>query len=319
MTPTKDRQRAAARARLEREMAERAAQAQQRRKKGTVIGGAVAGAVALILIIVIIVVATSGDDKKPNAAASPTASAAADGAATCNWLPNPDPSASPAPPANPALVKTGTPPERVPGSGDSTMTITTNAGTITAALDVANAPCASASLAFLAGKNFYNNTACHRLVTAPFSILQCGNPSTTGDGGPSYLYGTENLPTGKRPTYIAGDIAIANSSAENTNGSQFFIVLKDAADGAADGSGTATSVLAASYTVVGHITAGLDVAQKIGDGGVAAGSAPSADGSVEGKPKLPLTITTLTVTAPPAPSPLPSASSGSATPAPTAS
>lgn len=306
MTPTKDRQRAAARARLEREMAQRAAQAQQRRKKGTIIAGAVGGAVVLILAIVIIVVVASGGDKKPTA--SPSASANANGA-SCDWLPNPDPSASPAPSANPNLKNTGTPPTTVPNSGDSTMSIATNQGNITATLDVKNAPCASASLAFLAGKGFYNNTGCHRLVNTGFYILQCGDPSGTGTGGPSYTFGTENLPTGKRPTYVTGDIAIANTGADGSNGSQFFIVWQNTPDGPDDGSGQPASALAASYTIVGHVTAGIDVVQKIGAGGV--------EGTTgDGKPKIPVTISSLTVTAPAAPSP---AASAPTTPSPTAS
>lgn len=316
MTTMKDRQRAAARARLEREMAERATQAAQRRRQGTLIAGVVAG-VVVVIVAVWIIVAVAGGDKKKTATPTPSANA---GSAACNWLPNPDPSASVDPSASPAapnpnLKNVGTPPATVPNQGDSTMTITTNQGTITATLDVKNAPCASASLAYLASKGFYNNTSCHRLTTAGFYVLQCGDPSANpdGTGGPAYTYGTENLPYGKRPTYLTGDIAIANTGAENSNGSQFFIIYRDTPDGQDDGSGQPTSALAANYTLVGHVTMGIDVVQKVAAGGV---EGLDADGKpkTDGKPKLPVNISTLVVTAPPAPSQ--AASSGTPTPAP---
>jgi peptidyl-prolyl cis-trans isomerase B (cyclophilin B) len=302
MSTTKDRQRLAARARLEREMAERAAQAKQRRRQTTIIGSAVAGVVVVILAIWIIVAVAGGDDKK-KPTASPTASAAAaNGTTSCTWIPNPDPSASPAPSANPNLKDVGKPAETQPNSGTSTMTINTNQGTITATLDNTNAPCASASLAYLASKGFYTNTSCHRLVNTGFYILQCGDPTGTGTGGPKYTYNEENLPTGKRPTYVTGDIAIANTGQDGTNGSQFFIVYNNTPDGADDGSGQPASALAASYTLVGHVTVGIDVVQKVAAGGVEGGSG-------DGKPKIPMTISNLTV----------SAVTSSATPTPSAS
>lgn len=307
MTPTKDRQRAAARARLEREMAERAAQAQQRRKRNTTIAAAVGGVVAVAIIVVLIVTLATGGDKKPTAAGSPSATASATGTASCTWLPNPDPSASPAPSANPNLQNVGTPPTTVPGTGDSTMTITTSQGTITAKLDLAHAPCAAASLAYLSSKGFYNNTHCHRLTTTGFYVLQCGDPSGTGQGGPTYTYNEENLPTGNRPTYLEGDIAIANTGSDGTNGSQFFIVYRDTPDATDDGSGT--SALDAQYTLVGHVTTGIDVVQKVADGGVVGDTG-------DGEPKTRVDISSLTVAAPPWPSP---SASAPATPAPTPS
>jgi peptidyl-prolyl cis-trans isomerase B (cyclophilin B) len=293
MTSTKDRQRAAARARLEREMAERAEQAQKRRRQTTIISSAVAGVVVVIVAIWIIVAVAGGDDKK-KAAAAPAASASGN-STNCTWIPNPDPSASPAPSANPHLKDVGKPPASVPTTGDSTMTITTNQGNITAKLDVAGAPCASASLAYLASKGFYNNTSCHRLVNTGFYVLQCGDPSGTGTGGPTYTYNEENLPTGKRPTYVTGDIAIANTGQDGTNGSQFFIVYQNTPDGQDDGSGQPASALQAQYTLVGHVTVGIDVVQKVAAGGVEGTSG-------DGKPKLPVNISNLSVTAPAAPS-----------------
>ncbi|HEX6498247.1 MAG TPA: peptidylprolyl isomerase [Micromonosporaceae bacterium] len=271
MSSLKDRQRAAARARLEREMAERLAAAQRRRRMQAVIGAVVAVLVVLGGVIWL-VAATSGKKKpQPNAAASAAATAGA-----CSW------SARPNQPANPNVKDVGTPPTSgEPRSGTETMTITTNLGVIKVDLDVAHAPCTSASFAYLASKHFFDNTKCHRLTTSGLYVLQCGDPSATGTGGPSYQFNDENLPTGKRPAYPAGTVAMANSG-PNTNGSQFFIVYKD-------------TELDPNYTVFGTVTQGLDIVQKV----AAAGVTPGAQGNPgDGAPKTEVKIQSLTVSAP---------------------
>ncbi len=306
MTGTKDRQQLAARrAKLEREMALRAAHAQQRRKRLSVIGAG-AGAAAVLLVVAWIVIANTGGAKKPTAA--PTTAVDVN-AGTCIWQPNPQLStapstgaSAPAPapsgsalPTNKNLRDTGTPPStNLPHAGTETMTIATNQGTITVALDVKNAPCAAASMSYLAGKGYFSNSPCHRLTNDNIYILQCGDPTGTGSGGPSYTFGDENLPSGKRPTYVIGDVAMANAGA-NTNGSQFFIVYRDTADKPDDGSGQPASTLDANYTIIGTVTAGLDVVQKIAAGGL---TPTDATNPGDGKPKLPVTITTLTVSPP---------------------
>ena len=82
--------------------------------------------------------------------------------------------------------------------------------------------------------------------------VQCGDPTGTGSGGPSYTVKDENLAAAK---YTAGAVAMANGGPD-TNGSQFFFVTKDSSKG-----------LAKSYTVVGHVTKGLDILQKVVAGG----------------------------------------------------
>ena len=74
----------------------------------------------------------------------------------------------------------------------------------------AHAPCAAESFTYLAGKKFFDNSICHRMVTSGIYVLQCGDPSATGTGGPDYRYNEENLPTNKRPAYPEGVVAIAN-------------------------------------------------------------------------------------------------------------
>ena len=90
-------------------------------------------------------------------------------------------------------------------------------------MDLSKTPCTAASLAYLASKGFYDNTACHRLVDGIFA-LQCGDPSGTGSGGATYRFDDENLPTGKLPAYHDGDVAMANTGQPGSNGSQFFFV-----------------------------------------------------------------------------------------------
>jgi peptidyl-prolyl cis-trans isomerase B (cyclophilin B) len=73
------------------------------------------------------------------------------------------------------------------------MTVTTDqGGPITAELDLANSPCAAASIAHLASRAFYDNTKCHEITTE--GALRCGDPTGTGLGGPTYTFPTENAP-----------------------------------------------------------------------------------------------------------------------------
>src|SRR5205814_8111312 len=149
-----------------------------------------------------------------------------------------------------------------PRSGVRDMTIKTNVGDIVIRLDLAKAPCTGASMTYLAEKHFYDNTSCHRLVNQTgqdqqtgevqeMHVLQCGDPTGTGQGGPKYSFDNEYVPTDLRPAYPAGVVAMANSGGSNTNGSQFFIVF----------GGT---LLDPNYTILGKRTKGLDNAQKGG-------------------------------------------------------
>lgn len=151
-----------------------------------------------------------------------------------------------------------------------TATMKTNRGTVVFQMFGAKAPCTVNSFRFLAGKHFFDNTPCHRLTSGGLSVLQCGDPTGTGTGGPGYAFPDENL-TGA--TYTAGTVAMANSG-PNTNGSQFFLVYKD-------------SELGPQYTPFGKVTSGLNVLTAI----AAAGSNPAGDG----KPKESVTIESFTV------------------------
>lgn len=119
--------------------------------------------------------------------------------------------------------------------------VTTNKGEFTIALDPQKAPLAVNSFVTLARYQYFDNTQCHRAI--PEFVVQCGDPTATGSGGPGYAFADE-LP--QQGEYMIGSIAMANSG-PNTNGSQFFIIT-----------GEQGATLPPSYTLFGQVTDGLD-------------------------------------------------------------
>jgi peptidyl-prolyl cis-trans isomerase B (cyclophilin B) len=99
----------------------------------------------------------------------------------------------------------------------------TTQGVIVIKALTAQAPCTTFSFRFLAQRHYFDRTHCHRLTTQGIFVLQCGDPTGTGSGGPGYRFNDENL---AGATYPAGTVAMANAG-PNTNGSQFFFVWKD--------------------------------------------------------------------------------------------
>lgn len=166
--------------------------------------------------------------------------------------------------------------QNVPNATSMTKTINlaTNCGDIAFSLDP-KAPKTSAIMSFLAKNKFFNATKCHRLTTEGIYVLQCGDPTGTGTGGPGFKFADENLPVATNGTYVypRGTVAMANSGA-NTNGSQFFLVYKD-------------SPLPPNYSVWGQITKGLDVLDSIAGAGVVGGTS-------DGEPAQGVTITAAT-------------------------
>jgi peptidyl-prolyl cis-trans isomerase B (cyclophilin B) len=273
-------------------MAQRAEAARRRRRRQEIIGGAI-GAVFVVGAVIWIVTAVGGKSATPNAAASASASATASAApsasvsarpTSCIWQPLVDPSATPSPQPKPSGAReVGTPPPNEPRSGKEVMTFMTSQGVIKVEMDAAKSPCIAASFTYLASKNFFSNTKCHRLVPG-IGALQCGDPGGDGSGGPTYRFADENLPVGQRPAYTRGVVAMANSGPD-TNGSQFFFVYKD-------------SELQPQYAVVGKITEGLDVIDKIAAAGDDGAYDPQPGG---GHPKLETIIKSVTVSAAAAP------------------
>jgi peptidyl-prolyl cis-trans isomerase B (cyclophilin B) len=140
----------------------------------------------------------------------------------------------------------------------------TTQGVITVKMLTSQAPCTTFSFRFLASKGYFNATHCHRLTTEGIYVLQCGDPTGTGSGGPGYEFNDENL---AGATYPAGTLAMANAGPD-TNGSQFFFTWKN-------------TTLSPDYTPFGTVTSGLKVLQKI-----AAAGDDQQNGPGDGYPNL---------------------------------
>ncbi len=171
-------------------------------------------------------------------------------------------------------------PDPTPSEGTVSVTLGTNEGEIPLTLDREQAPCTVQSFLHLAESGYFDASPCHRLVdsTDALEVLQCGDPSGTGMGGPGY-----NVPDEIDPeqTYPRGTLAMANSGAPNSGGSQFFMVYGD------------SNALGPQYTVFGSIDeGGLEVVDEI--------AAAGHDGSMEaqaggGAPNTEVTIETVTI------------------------
>jgi cyclophilin family peptidyl-prolyl cis-trans isomerase len=131
-----------------------------------------------------------------------------------------------------------------------TWKLQTSCGEIDIALDVKDSPKTANSVVFLTRQGFYDGTFFHRI--APNFVIQGGDPGGTGTGGPGYKT-VDPIPAGFK--YVNGTVAMAKAGNEaaGTSGSQFFIVTSDTGGGG----------LTPDYAVLGHVTAGADVVQKI--------------------------------------------------------
>jgi peptidyl-prolyl cis-trans isomerase B (cyclophilin B) len=272
-------------------------------KRGTTLGIGL-GVLALTGSLV-----ACGGSATPTAAASPSAAAtsAAPSAAPSPSAPAPSPTA-PVDPAKAACEyrkdDTGSPakfvgfPPKTPSKSSlkaNKMTIKTNQGTIVIDIAPGQTPCTINSFAYLAKKNFFDGTVCHRLVTPEtngLGLLQCGDPQAKGDGeslsdgtgGPGYLFGDENL----GPQYTRGVVFMAQApDASNSNGSQFAISTTDE-----------TAQLDQAYTPFGIVAKGMDVLDKIVAGGVNTakdGVDITSDNGGSNAPKLKVQIKDLTI------------------------
>lgn len=248
------RMREVERVRLERQAARRAAARARTRRRNAAIG-AVLSSLLVLGAVVFVGVKLAGSEDKSGTSATPGPS--------CLYT---RPTGAPK-----AARDVGFPPLTRPDKKSRyAATMVTNRGTVTFDLLSAQAPCTTGAIRYLAEKKYFDDTPCHRLTSGGLSVLQCGDPTGSGSGGPGFVFPDENL---QGATYPAGTIAMANSG-PNSNGSQFFLVYAD-------------SQLDAKYIPFGKITSGLDVLMKVAAGG----SDPPGDG----KPKLPVTITSFTV------------------------
>lgn len=147
-----------------------------------------------------------------------------------------------------------------------TAVVKTNCGEFTITLDPGRSPHAAASFASLANAGYFDGTVFHRIV--PGFVIQGGDPTATGTGGPGYS--TVDTPS-PDTTYTNGIVAMAKAGTEprGTAGSQFFVVTGD------------ELALAPDYAVIGEVTSGLDVVARIGKLGDPATEQPTATVVVE--------------------------------------
>ena len=258
--PTNEQRRATAKRKLERQLERRAA-AERRRRLYTIIASAVV-VLAVIAGVAVFFITRKDSDSTTTAASTPPSSSSAattepapaaegqlpafkppaDLGADCQY---PTAQAASKPNKPPRTGKVPTDPAQV------SVSMATDQGNIGIQLDNAKAPCTVNSFASLAQQNYFNDTPCHRLTTSPgLSVLQCGDPTGSGSGGPGYEFADEIVSSLTFST--RGVLAMANSGPD-TNGSQFFITFASA------------SFLDGDYTIFGHVIEGdavLDAIQR---------------------------------------------------------
>jgi peptidyl-prolyl cis-trans isomerase B (cyclophilin B) len=281
---TNQMRREAAKRKLERQQLRRVRQARRRQRVAFITSVAV---VIAVVVAVVLVSTLLGGDDEPTAAdpgATPTGEAAPSGEATpaalgdCTFTPTPDePAARPAP--VPTITQAST-------EGTVAATLQTDRGAIPLTLDRATGPCAVESFVSLVGAGYYDGSPCHRLTTGEaLRVLQCGDPTGLGTGGPGYTINDEP-PTGlpssplgaEYATYPRGTVAMAKTAAPDSGGSQFFLVYAD-------------STLPPEYTVFGTIgEEGLTVLDAVAQAG-----ADDANGAGDGAPVTPVTIQSVTL------------------------
>ncbi|CAN5273874.1 hypothetical protein BH24ACT9_BH24ACT9_06620 [soil metagenome] len=272
---TNKQRREAARRQLQRQLERRAEEARKRRRN-TLVGVA---AFTVVLVVGGVLWFSGVFDDEP--ASDPEATSEPETAAACAYTPT-DPA------ANPNVTDVGVPPEPDGSTTPVVLDVASTQGAFQMTLDPVTAPCATNSMKYLAENGFFDNSPCHRLVNSEvFGVLQCGDPSGTGSGGPAYSYvaepesvaGLAPAPDGASAIYPRGSVAMAQGGQPPTIGSQFFIAFQD-------------TQLPPEYTLVGTITSGLEVIEAVAAGGNDGSFEATAGG---GAPLIPITLTTVTV------------------------
>lgn len=281
----------AERRRLERERAAR------RRTIALSVGGAIAGILVIALGVTLL---NRNDTSTAGASATPSASTSASpasnegpkqtGTVTAKAKPASTVACGASVPADASTPKpqfdhAPSPKKELAKDTEYTAILHTSCGDITIALDSSGAPQTVASFVFLAEQGFFDGTFFHRVVDS-IDVVQGGDPTGTGSGGPGYsipdeLTGSEH--------YATGTVAMANAG-PNTGGSQFFLIT---------GPGGANLDGNPNYTIFGNITDGLDVAKQIN------GFMPK---SGDGPPTQAVYIDSVTIQKHKTPSPTPSPS-----------
>jgi peptidyl-prolyl cis-trans isomerase B (cyclophilin B) len=274
---TNKRRKELAAAKLERQAARRAARAERHRRRLR-IGWGIAALVGVLAVAALVFWPESGGDQvaEPAASASPTPSASASGDANASPSAAPSPVAvegcgdAPTPPTDPQSWDAA-PEMQLADGTDYQLVLTTNCGEIVIDTFADKAPETVNAMLWLAGEGYFDSTLCHRVVTDGIFVLQCGDPTATGTGGPGFELPDENLPAEEGVNYPAGTVAMANAG-PGTSGSQFFLVYED-------------TTLPPNYTIWGEVSSGLDVVTRIAEAGV-------AGGGTDGTPAAPIGIET---------------------------
>ncbi|BBX16891.1 peptidylprolyl isomerase [Mycolicibacterium duvalii] len=292
--PTNEQRRANAKRKLERQL-ERRAENERKRRLYTIVGSAVA-AVVVIGAVAATIVLTNRDSGDTGASGSTTTSTAPSESSPFDVPPPAGAAALPpfAAPAGlgsdcqyPAAAEEASKENTAPRTGQVptepeqvSASMATNQGNIGLQLDNGKSPCTVNSFASLAQQGYFDNTPCHRLTTSEsLGVLQCGDPTGQGTGGPGYQFANEYPTNQYQPddpalnepvVYPRGTLAMANAG-PGTNGSQFFLVYQD-------------SQLPPLYTVFGTIDeTGLATLDKIAAEGV-------EGGGQDGPPALQTTV-----------------------------
>jgi peptidyl-prolyl cis-trans isomerase B (cyclophilin B) len=262
--PTNQQRRDAAKRKLERQLQRREQQDRARRQRLVIIG-----VVAAVLVIsggVWLFVSRDSSTTAADASATEAATGSAEvtePTTPCSY-----------PAAGTAAKDVSAPTNLEPlNTGTVESTIVLNGQDVPVSLNREAAPCGVNAFLSLASQGFYDNTECHRLtVSEQLNILQCGDPSGQGNGGPGYSFATE---VAGDATYPVGTVALANAGAD-TNGSQFFIVYGN-------------TTLSPAYTILGTVTGeGMREVDEIAAQGV-------QKGAQEGPPNATATIARVTV------------------------
>jgi peptidyl-prolyl cis-trans isomerase B (cyclophilin B) len=277
------------RKKMNREMGRQAQEVAAKRQKTTKTTVRIVGAIVIILALFFGIAFLTNDDSTDNASPVTTSveAFASTTVATGDATTVPSDTAAPAdfvygttecPPVDGASTQTQDFDDSFALCIDPTKTYTavvkTNMGMYSAVLDATKAPGAVNNFVSLARNKYFDGTTCHRAI--PGFMVQCGDPTATGSGGPGYKFADEFPAAGE---YKIGSLAMANSG-PNTNGSQFFVITGD--------QGVS---LPPNYTLFGQVTDGLDSTV------VALDAAGNDDPSSNGVPPLTeITIESITIT-----------------------
>ena len=255
------RQRAAREARLAAE-----AQQQKRRKqiRNAIIGVVIAG----VIVGIVFLVSNNNNNAAQSKGGTTTTTVAGKGAdAKLQAQANEVAVKAGCPTSTKATVNTqkypSAPAMSIDTSKTYTATVVTTAGTFDIALDAKTAPTTVNNFVFLANKGYYHCVVFHRVI--PQFMDQTGDPTGTGQGGPGYTIADENPPKAADPAgqYPLGSVAMANTGAPNSGGSQFFIVA-----------GPQGESLPNTYALFGTVTSGMNVVDTINQQGSSQGVPP---------------------------------------------